>query len=46
MNQVRQMTKRVVLQARGLPRAFLYGAFCKLGSSAVTLILIWWQARH
>jgi hypothetical protein len=33
-------------QGRSLPGQFLQGAASKLGSGAVTLIILWWQTRH
>lgn len=31
---------------RNIPSEFLQGAAHKLGSGAVTLIIIWWETRH
>ncbi|RSS67342.1 hypothetical protein EF911_36030 [Streptomyces sp. WAC06128] len=33
-------------QGRNLPGEFLQGVAYKLGSGAVTLLILWWQTRH
>ncbi|WP_290014442.1 hypothetical protein [Streptomyces sp. ZSW22] len=33
-------------QGRNLTGEFLQGVAYKLGSGAVTLLFLWWQARH
>lgn len=40
------LRKWVRHQGRNLPGEFLQGMAYKLGSGAVTLLLLWWQARH
>lgn len=43
---VRRLGKRAVRQGRDVPGEFLKGAANKLGSGAVTLLILWWQARR
>ncbi|MEU0413561.1 hypothetical protein ABZ307_38020 [Streptomyces griseorubiginosus] len=42
----RHLGKWVVRQGRNVPGEFLQGAAYRLGSGAVTLIILWWETRH
>ncbi|MDQ1015137.1 hypothetical protein QFZ43_001686 [Streptomyces afghaniensis] len=43
---IRHLRKWIRRQGRDVPAEFLQGAACKLGSGAVTLLILWWQTRH
>ncbi|MGW2051920.1 hypothetical protein ACWCPF_43400 [Streptomyces sp. NPDC001858] len=43
---VRHLGKWAVQQGRNVPGEFLQGAAYKLGSGAVTLLILWWETRH
>lgn len=43
---VRRLGKRAVHQGRNAPGEFLKGAAYKLGSGAVTLLILWWETRR
>lgn len=43
---IRHLGKEVLQQGRNVPGEFLKGAAYKLGSGAVTLIILWWETRH
>ncbi|GAA1016853.1 hypothetical protein GCM10009564_53240 [Streptomyces thermogriseus] len=43
---VRHLQKWIGRQGRNLSGEFLRGAAYKLGSGAVTLIILWWQTRR
>ncbi|MCC3655788.1 hypothetical protein LIX60_30880 [Streptomyces sp. S07_1.15] len=40
------LRKRAGGRGHNLPSQFLQGAAYKLGSGAVTLIILWWEARR
>ncbi|MEU9413064.1 hypothetical protein AB0E08_46225 [Streptomyces sp. NPDC048281] len=42
----RCLRKGISRQGRNVSGEFLKGAAYKLGSGAVTLIIIWWETRH
>ncbi|MFD5661423.1 hypothetical protein [Streptomyces hirsutus] len=42
---IRHLHKWMSQQGRNIPGQFLQGAAYKLGSGAVTLIILWWQTR-
>lgn len=43
---IRHLHEWMSRRARNLSGEFLQGAAYKLGSGAVTLIILWWQTRH
>jgi hypothetical protein len=43
---VRCLQQWVHRQGRDVPGEFLQGMAYKLGSGAVTLLILWWEARH
>jgi hypothetical protein len=43
---IRYLRKWFGQQGRNVPAEFLQGAAYKLGSGAVTLLILWWEARH
>jgi hypothetical protein len=43
---VRRLRKWFGRQGRNIPSEFLQGAAYKLGSGAVTLLILWWETRH
>ncbi|MET9759976.1 hypothetical protein ABZ016_13095 [Streptomyces sp. NPDC006372] len=42
----RHLRKWIGQQGRSIPTEFLQGAAYKLGSGAVTLLILWWEARR
>lgn len=40
------LRKRIRRQGRNIPSEFLQGAAYKLGSGAVSLIILWWETRR
>ncbi|MGC4987404.1 hypothetical protein ACLQ18_43715 [Streptomyces sp. DT193] len=40
------LRKRIAQQGHNVPGEFLQGAAYKLVSGAVTVIILWWEARH
>jgi hypothetical protein len=40
------LRKWIRQQGRNVPGEFLQGAAYKLGSGAVTLLILWWETRH
>ncbi|MFF4355183.1 hypothetical protein [Streptomyces sp. NPDC001530] len=43
---IRHLRKWIGQQGRSAPGEFLHGASYKLGSGAVTLLILWWETRH
>ncbi|MFC5220464.1 hypothetical protein [Streptomyces coerulescens] len=43
---IRHLRERISRQGQSVPGEFLKGAAYKLGSGAVTLIILWWEARY
>ncbi|MFI9772454.1 hypothetical protein ACIHJG_37230 [Streptomyces sp. NPDC052415] len=43
---IRHLGKWMGQQGRNVPGEFLQGAAYKLGSGAVTLLILWWETRH
>ncbi|MFD8813848.1 hypothetical protein ACFV23_20720 [Streptomyces sp. NPDC059627] len=43
---IRHLRKGISREGRNVSGEFLKGAAYKLGSGAVTLIIIWWETRH
>lgn len=43
---IRHLRDWIRRQGRNVPREFLQGAAYKLGSGAVTLLIMWWETRH
>ncbi|MEU8718219.1 hypothetical protein [Streptomyces sp. NPDC048663] len=43
---IRRLRKGISRQGRNVSGEFLKGAAYKVGSGAVTLIIIWWETRH
>ncbi|MFD7283904.1 hypothetical protein ACFV80_44690 [Streptomyces sp. NPDC059862] len=43
---IRNLRERISRQGQNIPGEFLKGAAYKLGSGAVTLIILWWETRH
>ncbi|MER6565263.1 hypothetical protein ABT288_03515 [Streptomyces sp. NPDC001093] len=43
---IRHLRKRIGLQEQNLLGEFMQGAAYKLGSGAVSLIILWWETRH
>ncbi|MFI5690123.1 hypothetical protein [Streptomyces sp. NPDC051636] len=43
---IRHLRKWIGRRGPNLTGEFMQGAAHKLGSSAVTLILLWWETRH
>ncbi|MEU6540728.1 hypothetical protein [Streptomyces sp. NPDC047000] len=43
---VRHLLPWIRQQGRDVPGEFLRGIAYKLGSGAVTLIILWWQTHH
>ncbi len=44
--RVRHLRKRITRHGQHLPAQFLQGAAQQLGSSAVSLLILWWETRH
>lgn len=42
----RHLRKWMAQQGRNVPGEFLQGAAYKLGSGAVTLLVLWWESRR
>ncbi|MDX3698054.1 hypothetical protein PV726_49565 [Streptomyces europaeiscabiei] len=43
---IRHLRKWIGQQGRNVPSEFLQGAAYKLGSGAVTLLILWWETRR
>jgi hypothetical protein len=43
---IRHLRKWISQQGQNVPREFLHGAASKLGSGAVTLLILWWETRR
>lgn len=43
---IRHLRKWIGREGRNVPAEFLQGAAYKLGSGAVTLLILWWETRH
>ncbi|MFJ4152781.1 hypothetical protein ACIP10_35130 [Streptomyces galbus] len=46
MNTIRVVRKWVAAQGRNVPGEFVRGAAYKLGSGAVTVLIVWWETHH
>ncbi|MFJ4329146.1 hypothetical protein ACIP3A_39385 [Streptomyces tricolor] len=40
------LRKWITRHGHSIPAQFLQGAAYKLGSGAMTLLILWWQTRH
>ncbi|MGP3938527.1 hypothetical protein [Streptomyces sp. 6N106] len=43
---IRHLRKWMHQQGSNVPGEFLQGAAYRLGSGAVTLLILWWETRH
>ncbi|MET9078618.1 hypothetical protein ABZX95_42330 [Streptomyces sp. NPDC004232] len=43
---IRHLRKWIRQQGRNVPGEFMQGAAYKLGSGAVTLLILWWETRR